>query len=49
MVTGMSGVQFGLLSHKWFTKLDECKVEVQFLNHKYDYRHYHMQVIISEG
>ena len=48
MVTGMSGVQFYLLSHKWFTKLNECKVGVWFLNHKYDYRHYHTQVIISD-
>ena len=48
MVTGMSGVQFYLFSHKWFTKLNECKVGVWFLNHKYDYRHYHTQVIISD-
>ena len=48
MVTGMSGVQFYLLSHKWFTKLNECKVGVWFHNHKYDYRHYHTQVIISD-
>ena len=38
MVIGPSGVQFGLWSYEWLTKLDEREAGVQFANHEYDYR-----------
>ena len=38
MVIGPSGVQFGLQSYEWLTKLDEREAGVQFANHEYDYR-----------
>ena len=33
MVIGPTGVQFGLWSYKWFTKLDNCEAGVQFVSH----------------
>ena len=33
MVIGPSGVQFGLKSYKWLTKLDDGEVRVWFVNH----------------
>ena len=34
MVTGLSGVQFGLWSCEWLTKSDDCEAGVQFVNNK---------------
>ena len=31
MVTGLSGVQFGLQSYEWLTKLDDRVAGVQFV------------------
>ena len=38
MITGASGVQFGLYLYEWLTKSDDRAAAVWFVNHSYDYR-----------
>ena len=38
MIIGLNGVQFGLLSYEWLTKLDDHEAGIQFVNPVYDCR-----------